>query len=141
MLNKLKNSFPLGYRLFMKIAEPRVVRLVHFGIYIAFMVAGISIINYPPSSFQDAIGDTLMDILGAFIFLGATFGALAVLPGIWWLERTGILALGTGMAMSIVVTISVHAPAFVIALPIAFIMTYILRWIEIRRYQLAPREE
>ena len=133
--------FPLSYRLFMKIAEPRVVRLLHFGIYVCMLTAGFGVLSYPPRSFDSLVGTTLVYIFGAFVFLGGLLGAVSVLPGVWWLERVGILALITGMLMYIAMIIELGSSPIGFVIPIAFSFTFALRWLEIRRYQLAPREE
>ena len=141
LLTKLQTLFPWLYNLFLKIAEPRVVRLLHFGIYICMLVGGSAALFRTPQNFTNLIGWALSFMLGLFIFFGAMLSAIAVLPGIWWLERVGLIALTTGMAMYIVTIIALGASPLGFVVPIAFALTFALRWIEIRRYQLAPREE
>jgi hypothetical protein len=143
-MKTLLKIFPWGLilckDLFMKIAEPRVIRILHCVIYAAMVVAGIFTLARPPSSFENVLGSTLVYILGIFILTGGIFAGVAVLPGIWWLERVGLAALITGMGMY-VSTISFLRPSPVgLAIVIAFIAHFVLRWLEIRRYQLAPRE-
>lgn len=127
--------------LFMKIAEPRVTRLLQFGIYICMMIAGYGVIVHPPTTFESLVGTNLVFIFGMFIALGSLMGAVAVLPGIWWLERVGIISLVTAMAMYSVFVISLGASLIGIAVPVAFALSFVQRWQEIRKYQLAPRED
>lgn len=115
--------------------------MLQFGIYICMMAAGLGVIHHPPSSFEGVLGTTLVIVFGGFIFFGAFLGAIAVLPGIWWLERTGLLALMTGMAMYTVIIFSLGTSTLGVAVSVAFVLSFIQRWSEIRRYQLAPREE
>jgi hypothetical protein len=124
---------------FLKIAEPRVVRLVQFGIYVCMLDAGHYVLTTPPHSFQGVLGQTLVNVFGSFVAGGALLGAIAVLPGIWWLERVGIIALATGLAMYSVIAISLGISPVGFAIGIAFILTFVQRWMEIRRFQLAPK--
>lgn len=127
--------------LFMKIAEPRVFRLLQFGIYILLGIAGIGVLIDTPDSIQNVLGNFLIYVFGGFVALGAILGAFAVLPGIWWLERVALLALGTGVAMYVVITISLGVSIVGLAVYIAFILSFIQRWTEIRGANLAPRKD
>lgn len=124
---------------FLLIAEPRVVRLIQFAIYMCMIFAGIVILTAPPWSLRETLGTFLVIVLGSFITLGATLGALAVLPGIWWLERVAILSLGTGLAMYAVAILSLGAPLAAFLIGAAFVLSLVQRWMEIRQFQLAPR--
>lgn len=136
---KWQTAFPLGYKLFLKIAEPRIVRLGFFGVYLFLISTGFAVLLRPPRSIQHVelvLGaTTLVWTLGVFLTLGGIASALAVLPGIWWLERTGIFMMGAGMALFAVFTAGPYA-----SIACAFILIFALRWREIRRYQLAPLE-
>lgn len=126
---------------FMMIAEPRVTRLLYFIIYMSLLVAGILIIVEPPSDFQDVIGSRLVDIFGGFIALGAIFCAFSVLPGIWWLERVGIFALVTGLGVYFLILVGLQSSPIGFSVSFAFLLTFVLRWLDIHGAQLAPREE
>lgn len=126
---------------YMKIAEPRIIRLMQFGIYICMFIAGSKIIITPPAQFQTVLGQSLAYMFASFIFLGALFGAIAVLPGIWWLERVGLISLATGMLIYVIVVVSLKGSALGIVTAIAFGLTFIQRWLEIKGPDLAPREE
>lgn len=126
---------------FTKIAEPRVIRLMQFGVYLCMIWSGWGVLSHPPRGFEFVLGQFLVYMFGGFIFIGAIFGAVAVLPGIWWLERAGIIALSTGMAIYAIVIIALGASITGVAVAIAFALTFIQRWLEIRGSQLAPREE
>ncbi|MEX1078872.1 MAG: hypothetical protein WED09_07175 [Homoserinimonas sp.] len=124
---------------FLLIAEPRVVRLVQFGIYVCLLTAGWFVLTTPPRSFEGVLGQSLVTILGCFILVGGTLGAVAVLPGVWWLERVGILALATGLAMYSIIVVTLGASPIGVLMGVAFILTFVQRWMEIRKFQLAPK--
>jgi len=137
----VKIHFPFAHSLFMRIAEPRTIRLMQFGVYVCLIFSGVGMLQDPPSSFKDVVGAALVYVFSGFITLGSVLGAIAVLPGIWWLERVGILALATGLSMYLVLVMSLGASPIGIAVALAFILTFLQRWTEIKGAQLAPREE
>jgi len=136
-----RKRFNFAHSLFNRIAEPRIIRLMQFGVYFAMIFAGIGIIVNPPRAFESILGSFLVYTVGIFISSGAFIGFMAVLPGIWWLERAGILALTTGLTMYAVVVIALGSSILGIAVAVAFILTFFQRWTEIKGAQLAPREE
>jgi hypothetical protein len=121
-----------------KIAEPRVVRLLYFGMFICMLVAGVVLLSMPPERYQDVVGLTLVYVLGTFLTAGGLLSAVAVLPGVWWLERVGIILLATGMAIYIVIVLTLAGSIIGVTVPLAFILAFGVRWIDIRKYQLAP---
>lgn len=135
---KLLQKVPPIHWLYMRIAEPRVVRILYFGIYLCMGVAGTVLVSVPPEQYEDVIGLVLVYILGSFILLGGLFSAVAVLPGVWWLERVGIILLATAMLIYVVIVLSLKGSIIGVAVPIAFMLTFAIRWIDIRKYQLAP---
>lgn len=137
----MEKHFPFAHSLFLKIAEPRSVRLMQFGVYASMLVTGISMFIDPPHLFESIIGLILVYVFGAFVTLGSALGLIAVLPGIWWLERVGIIALCTGLAMYVVISTSISVSLVGFSLSTALLMTFIQRWREIKGAQLAPREE
>lgn len=126
---------------FSKIAEPRIIRLMQFGVYLCMIFAGIRVVTQPPKAFEFVLGNVLVLVFGGFILIGALFGAVAVLPGIWWLERAGLIALATGMTIYAVVITSLGASPMGVVVAVAFALTFVQRFLEIRGSQLAPREE
>jgi hypothetical protein len=103
-------------------------------------IAGFGVLLNPPPKFESVIGLVLVYVFGSFVTAGALLGVVAVLPGIWWLERVAILALSTGLAMYVVMAISLGSTPVVYAITTALILTFIQRWFEIKGAQLAPRE-
>lgn len=137
-MSHLQRLFPTLYKLYLKIAEPRTVRLLYFGIYMVMLVAGISVLFHPPRSMEGVLGAALVLVFGLSVTLGSVCAAVSVLPGIWFLERAGVIAIWTGLGLYTLTMFAIHASAVAIAIPIGFILTLVLRWREIKRYQLAP---
>lgn len=125
--------------LFLKIAEPRVVRLIQCGVYVILTTAGWYVATHPPTSFLFVLGPSLVHVFAGFLVAGGTAGALAVLPGVWWLERMGVVALWTGLGIFAVVAaaLGISMVGFLIALALGGSLA--IRWTEIRRYEVAPR--
>lgn len=139
-MSAFQKNFPQAHSVFMKIAEPRVTRILHFGIYLCMMLAGVGVLLSPPSSFKGVLGFSLTVVIGGFLLLGGVLGAISVLPGIWVLERAGLFALMTGMAMYIVVLTALRPSPISYGITIAFILVFLIRWFDIRGPQLAPKE-
>lgn len=133
-----EERLPLLHFLFMKIAEPRVVRLGHFAIYICMLIAGFQVLHAPSSRFESIIGSGLTMVFGGFIFLGAILAAAAVLPGIWWLERAGLIGLATGLGMYAILIMAMGSSGVGVSVALAFIIGFALRWFDIKDFQLAP---
>lgn len=135
-MQKLKS---LLSRAFLLIAEPRVIRLIMFFLYAIFLTSGYLVITKPSESILAVLGGGLATVFGVFLTIGGVLGFVAVLPGIWWLERTGIIACAVGLAMYVVIVLTTASSS--LGFPFAILLTGFLaiRWIEIRRYQLAPR--
>lgn len=129
----------LAVFLFMKIAEPRIVRIVQFVVYVALTAAGWYVLTHPPQSFLFVLGPQLVAVFGSFLTFGGAVGCIAVLPGIWWLERMGVVALWTGLSIFAVIVFSLGISYVGFFVAIALGGSLIIRWTEIRRYELAPR--
>lgn len=136
----VQNNFPALYRAYLLVAEPRIVRLILFGIYVVFLIAGCFVITQPPESFVETLSEKLVFMLGGFLLLGGVLASIAILPGLWWLERCGLLSLGTGMLMYIVIIVGIKGSPLGICVSIAFVLFFILRYMETRPFKLAPRK-
>lgn len=136
-----EKHIPWLHFLFMKIAEPRVRRLVYFGIYLCMIVASWGVFTKAPPAFENTVGQGFVMVLAAFMLLGASLGAFAVLPGIWWLERAGIIALTTAMGMYVIIISAAGVASQTgFAIVIAFSLTFSLRWIDIKDFLVAPEQ-
>lgn len=123
----------------MRLVRPAYVKAIHLGIYLCMFLAGVAVIFTPPGVIEKAVGGALTYVFGSFLTVGAFSGAVSVLPGIWWIERVGIILLITGISMYLVVVFSLNGSVLGIAISSAFILTFIQRWFEIKEYQLEPR--
>jgi len=139
-LKKTGLHIPFVY-LFMKIAEPRVRRLMYFGIYVGLGILGSSVFFRPPRAIEGEFGLFLVYVFGGLIVGGTILSTIAVLPGIWWLERSGLYAMAGGVAMYAGMLVFLGASILVTVLPTIFILVFALRWLDIREFLLAPREE
>src|SRR5690554_4628426 len=79
-------------KLWNRIREPRVVSTLRFCMYLAMLLGAITALISPPRSIEGAVGELAMTGLATLLAFGGVLGAIAALPGIWWLERTAILA-------------------------------------------------
>lgn len=131
---------PIYYMLFMKIAEPRVIRIMLFTVYCLSFWAGVAILMSLPEKFVQLLGETLVFVFAIFILLGSFTAAIAVLPGVWWLERVGIILLTTSVGMYAIILMFIDATPVAIAFILGLAVTFGMRWVEIRGAQLAPRE-
>lgn len=127
--------------LFLKIAEPRVIRLMLFGVYVLSFWAGVAMLINLPSQFVRVLGDNLVFTFGVFIILGSFASALAVLPGIWWLERVGIILLMTSVFIYAIILSFLDASPVAVAFILGLALCFAVRWVEIKGAQLAPRED
>lgn len=137
---RLEEHWPFGHQIFLKIAEPRAIRIMQFTVYIFMVWAGLGIFHDPPSKFVEIIGYGWVSCFASFITVGAVLGAIAVLPGVWWLERTGIIALSTGLGIYVIIVFTLGSSPIGLAVSLAFIMTFVQRFTEIKGAQLAPKE-
>ena len=131
------------YGLFMRIAEPRITRLMHFVIYVVSLLGGISAWTTPPISIEGVLGSTLTTLWGAFLIVGGICGAASVLQGVWWVERIAVLALATGLSIYCVVVLGLeftHPGTRQMQLTVIAValISLLIRWVGIRRYAYDP---
>lgn len=127
------------YRWFLLIAEPRVRRLLQFTVYICLGIGGYLLVTIPPGKFQSILGFGLVLTFGIFVLVGAILGAVAVLPGIWWLERAGIVALTVGLFIFMVLVVALGASAISFIFGAVLALMFVIRYMEIRPFALAPK--
>jgi hypothetical protein len=126
--------------LFNLIAEPRVTRIIWFVIYTLMIAAGAYLLLAPPTSFENTLGGLRVFIFGAFILLGGVLAGFAVLPGIWWLERAGIISLVTGLLIYAALTVALGSSVLGTLVCVAFAGSFLNRWRDIKAWQLAPKK-
>jgi hypothetical protein len=82
----------------------------------------------------------LIYFYGGLILAGSTLCLFSVLPGIWMFERAGLVGLGTGVAMYSATLIILGASPTIAIFPAILILVFVLRWLDIKDYLLAPRK-
>lgn len=134
-------------RLWERIHEPRIAKVIHLIGYLIAVGIGTVTLWRPPTSIETPLGPTLTTLWGAAILLGAIAAAVAVLPGWWWLERLGIysVAVGALIYFGVVVTLHAQGPAGSsrltqagMILGFAWLISANRLW-EIRGYTFEPR--
>lgn len=99
------------HALFGWIPEPRIVRGLLLVMYVTMFCVGASTLVDPPQTIAGAAGPLLMGALASFVLVGAFLASLAVLPGILWLERCGIVAMILGISAYGFVLLNLGPPA------------------------------
>lgn len=127
-----------AFALFMRIEEPRIVRVFHFVIYSLLAVAGSGFVFSQPPVVQSVLGVTLSTVLGCSVLLGGLIGLVSIIPGVWWAERLAIILLVCGLLMYLVAVMGLGVSPIAIGIIASLILSLSLRWIEVRRYQHAP---
>jgi len=126
-------------KLYQKIAEPRVYRLLQLTIYVILFIAGVCVNIWPPLSLVSIIGQWYLYIMAWSLIIGSLFAGVAILPGIWWLERTGLLLMATSMAIYLIIVASLGSSVLGVCVSSAFIIQFAQRWFEIRKWMLEPK--
>lgn len=138
----ISHCYKAVFAVYMKIAEPRVKRLIYFAIYILLGTLGVTSAMKPnPEVLQYLGNNTLIQMYCALIVVGAAICAFSVLPGIWVLERAGMFGSGIGIVLYVAARILLGASPSLIIFPIIIILMFLLRWLDIKDYLLAPRKE
>lgn len=126
-----------------RITEPRVIALALFIQYIVFSATGAHAIFEPPTSIEGEVGQSAMAMLAGLLIFGGAIGAVAALPGIWWLERSAVLSIGLSALLYLVIVLYLHfnQPGNRL-LQAAFVMSVLLhqvvRWVRIRDRSYRP---
>lgn len=115
--------------LFLKIAEPRVIRVVMCVVYGTFAYLGSLYLIDLPHTFEGVLGDVIAVVFGAAITGGGIAGAIAILPGWWGLERFGIIALWIALALYLVVATTLGSSPIGPAVTICLAGMLGVRWL------------
>jgi hypothetical protein len=129
------------FAVYMKIAEPRVKRLIYFAIYILLGTLGATSAFRPNERIVEFLGSqALIYFYGILIVAGAVVCLISVLPGIWMFERAGMVGCGTGIVLYVATLILLGTSPAIIVFPFIIILMFVLRWLDIKDYLLAPRK-
>lgn len=128
-------------RWFLKIEEPRVQRLLFLVFYLVVILIGLAALFDEDGSLYQTGGPALIISLGGFFLVGGVCGTIAILPGIWWLERVGLVSLAFGLAArAILITILGVSPVGALIF-ISEVVLLAIRFLQIRKADLAPIAE
>ncbi|QFG08706.1 hypothetical protein PBI_INGRID_31 [Arthrobacter phage Ingrid] len=127
------------HSVYMKIAEPRVIRIIQFFIYMLLLLVGGLLLSKVPANLERAAGGLgFVVAMAIMIALGALCAGIAVLPGIWWLERSGLVLLTFGLLIYIVMIDQLNSSPMGVTICLILILSFVQRWLEIKGAQLAP---
>lgn len=126
---------------FYKIQEPRVQRLLYLVFYCLIVWGGVSAFFDSPPIFTVIGGPVLVYGLGGALVFGGVLGAIAIVPGAWYLERVGIASIGLGIAYRAILILSLDISATRAMLYFSVVILLIIRFIQIKRADLAPIRE
>src|SRR5690606_20588102 len=117
-----------------------------FAIYTAGVFVGVYSTISPPLSIEGEVGMGTMVALAVLLTVGCAVGAVAALPGIYWLERTAVLSISLAMALylSIVLVLQVQEPEGNRLLQAWVVFTVLVmqavRWVRIKARPYRPEE-
>jgi hypothetical protein len=129
--------------LWAKVREPRVISVVYFVMYTAGAGAGVYATITPPSSIEGQIGSTAMTALTVLLAFGCMLGAIAALPGIYWLERSAVTSIALAAAIYLAILGTLHAQQPGNRMLQAWFVLFVLgmqlvRWVRVRERPYRP---
>ncbi len=126
------------HTLWLRVQEPRSVSVVYWLIYVILGAGGLYALVEPPSSLEGEIGIVAMSMLASLLVIGGTVGAIAALPGWYWMERFAVGAVASSAAIYLVIVVILHfqQPTGNRLLQAAFVASLMLtqwpRWVRVR---------
>jgi hypothetical protein len=82
-----------------KVQEPYSTTWFQFVIYVSTAFAGVVAFLSLPIALEQIVGHTMVSVFGVIGFSGSLISMIAILPGIHWFERVGIILLLTSLGM------------------------------------------
>lgn len=130
-------------RLWLLLHEPRVVTAAQSIVWVFWALIGLAAVLAPPMTIAHEIGPTLTGAWAGMLLIGGVLGFIGCVPGWWWVERSGIIATGTGAATYLFVVVSLHYAApgnrlVQAGFITAAIASLVVRWLRISGPQLDP---
>lgn len=128
----------------LRIKEPRVLRVVFLLGYLVTLFTGVATLVSPPRTIEGELGPILSVSWALFWILGGAAGAATVLPGWWQVERYAAAAALFGIGIYGLVVIVLHATEEGSRLTQFGVLTiallfYVLRLVLIRGHDFEPR--
>lgn len=91
------NSEDEAWRLRHILHEPAAINAAQFLANLAAAVSGtLAVLGGMPTLLTAQIGAVMSVAVGSILLVGGTLGALAVIAGMWWLERISLLIVAVG---------------------------------------------
>lgn len=125
---------------FYLIQEPRIVRLGMLAFYLWMIYSGYVALTQSPDTFYTAAGPLVVVFLAFFLAAGGIFGAIAILPGLWYIERVGLLSIAFGLFCRAILIQALAGSALAAVLLASTVILLFVRWVSIRGADLAPKE-
>lgn len=124
-------------RLWLRVNEPRVVSVLRFLMYVVLFVGGVSAVTNPPTTMESALGQGAVVGLGMLLSFGCLLGAVSALPGMWFIERLGLVAISSALAIYGGVVFQLHLFSLGnrmlhLTIIIALILSQAIRWVRIK---------
>ena len=124
-------------RLWLRVNEPRIVSVLRFLMYVVLLIGGTSVIFSPPTTMENALGQGAVTGLAVLLCFGSTLGAVSALPGVWFIERLGLVAISSALAIYGGVVFQLHllGPGnrlLHLTIIIALILSQAVRWVRIK---------
>ena len=124
------------------LAEPRTITILQAMVYTVLLYAGwVDWVDQPEMSVRVA-GPFVTDVWGWLLMTSCLFAFLGCLPGIWWLERAGVLGISTACVMQLFIIAQGYLDGGALAIHAAFVLAVALlmavRWNRISRGDLDP---
>lgn len=109
-----RRAFPVRViaGLWHRVHRPRVIAVAYFAAYLILAGVGIYALIRPPTSIEGTIGAFSMVVLATLCAFGGIVGAVAVLPGRYWLERLAVIAIAVATVIyaAIILSLQITAP-------------------------------
>ena len=124
-------------RLWLKVNEPRVVSVLRFAMYVVLFVGGVAAVTNPPATMESELGQGAVVGLGLLLSFGCLLGAVSALPGMWFIERLGLIAISSALAIYGGVVLHLHLSGsgnrlLHLTIIIALILSQAIRWVRIK---------
>lgn len=127
--------------------EPRLILVVHMGVYTVFLLCGLVAFQSPPEWMRGSLSHVAMRYWGVLLVLCGVLGASSVLRGHWAVERMGIVSGISGVLMfqAVIIDLAIKygGGAAFLGIPAVLLLGgleghMLIRLLRIRRYRFDP---